>query len=308
MSTLLIDLDPCVYRCGFASEKHSYHLVFRTNAAGMDEYVFHPTKDGGAGDQMKAWVAAMAGVEGFELLDKTMIVTPEPVAFALEATKFQIESIIKEVGAKDVKAYLSGSGNYRYGVAKQRPYKGNRDAAIRPVHYEAIRAYLQEYWGAIVIDKIEADDEISIRARGIHGVVIATIDKDLDQIPGMHYNYMKKVKYDIDETEAELFFYQQALSGDSTDNIPGCYKVGNVKAQKIVNDAFSKVGEFGDVWSAVVDTYALSKEREGCPYADGDSGAVALETARLVKLQEYEGQLWNPPDVADELVTEALYV
>ena len=309
MTVLLVDADPVCYRAGFAAEKHSYHLVYCTDKSDLQEIKFSPTDKASAGDQMKAWIDTFQDDDLLEILDKTKIVTPMPLAFALEATRTQIQSIIKECGADHVRLFLSGKANYRYAVAKQRPYKGNR-VADKPVHYDAIREYLSEFWNAELVNKIEADDKLSILAReaGAEGhTILATIDKDLDQIPGKHYNYMKQVFYDVDPVEAELFFYQQCLSGDPTDNIPGCYKVGNVGAQKIVYDAFGEAQEFGDVWSAVLNTYALSKEREGCPYAERDSRDVALETARLVKLQEYDGQLWTPPGEPLETVGEALY-
>lgn len=308
MSTLLIDGDPIVYRSGFAAEAHSYHLVYSVNGGEPEERQFSPLKDVSAGDAMKAWIATFDEGE-FELLDKTKVVRAEPVAFALEATKTQIEAIIQECEAKNVRLFLSGSNNYRYAIAKQRPYKGNR-TADRPVHYDAIRKYLSEFWGAELVNKIEADDKLSILSRSAKAgarTIIATIDKDLDQIPGPHYNYMKKVWYDVDPIEADLFFYQQCLSGDLTDNIPGCYKIGGVKAQKIVYDAFAETDSLGEVWSAVVNAYTLSKERAGCPYAERDSRDVALETARLVKLQEYDDQLWTPPGSPLETVTEELY-
>ena len=65
---------------------------------------------------------------------------------------------------------------------------------------------MTDTWGAEVIDGWEADDEVGIRARQLaaDGVefCIATIDKDLDQIPGLHYDYRQHVFYDIDEEYA----------------------------------------------------------------------------------------------------------
>lgn len=313
---LLIDADPVVYRCGFAAETHSYNLVWET-AASTSQHIqrFEPSEEQSAGDLMKAWVKKMEDTDGFTILDKEKTVAAQPVANALEATKAQMESIISECGVKNVQTYLSRGTNYRYAIARQRPYKGNR-TADKPVHYNAIREYLSQFWGAEVVDKIEADDKLSILARreDLRGrSIVATIDKDLDQIPGPHYNYMKKVFYDITDDEAELFFYQQCLSGDTTDNIPGCYKIGGVKAEKIVNDLYAAAKDYsekfdwGIIWNGVEQQYKLSQEKAGCPYADQDYKAVALETARLVRLQEYDGQLWMPPGVPDEIVTEELY-
>jgi hypothetical protein len=306
--TLLIDADPVVYRCGFAAETHSYHLVYEDAEGITHEIHFDPADDVTAGARMKAWLEA-TGDGVVEVLDKTMIVTPQPVAFALEAAKTQMESIIEACGAANVKIFLSGDTNYRYALAKQRPYKGNR-VADKPVHYGAIREYLSKFWGAETVDKIEADDQLSILARRPEAkgrAIVATIDKDLDQIPGSHYNYMKQVHYEVAPQEADLFFYQQCISGDATDNIPGCFKLGAVKAQRIVYDAYAEREQLDDVWQSVLRAYAESVERVGCPYAGQDTAAIALETARLVKLQEYPNQLWTPPGAPIEYVSEALY-
>jgi hypothetical protein len=108
---------------------------------------------------------------------------------------------------------------------------------------------------------------------------------------------MKRVHYSISKNEAIRFFYCQALAGDPTDGIPGCYKIAMARAEKIINPL---VGDELSLWTAVLNEYALSQNKSGCPYALMDFHDVALETARLVKLQEYPNQLWNPPGVPDE--------
>src|SRR5258708_10815565 len=88
---------------------------------------------------------------------------------------------------------------------------------------------------------IEADDAVSIFAHNHYEsglqelLVIATIDKDLDQIPGNHYNYMHKVFYAITPAEAEQFFVYQILAGDPTDNVVGVWRCGESAATKIAN-------------------------------------------------------------------------
>lgn len=123
--------------------------------------------------------------------------------------------------------------------------------------------------------------------------IIATIDKDLDQIPGWHYNYLKQVHYVQSAADARAFFFQQCLSGDATDGIPGCWKIGETKAIAFLGK-WSGHSD-GAIWEAIVREYAYSQKVAGCPYVGGDPAAVALETARLVYLQQKEGELWNPP-------------
>lgn len=65
---------------------------------------------------------------------------------------------------------------------------------------------------------------------------ILTIDKDLDMIPGWHYNWVKDSKYNVDASNATYNFYHQILVGDKgTDNIPGCPGIGEVKAAKLLH-------------------------------------------------------------------------
>ena len=226
----------------------------------------------------------------------------EPLAHALRAVNFQIEHIVRVVEKKYVdfdttRLFLSGSENYRSAVATIRPYKGNRDPLHKPVHYTAIRAFLADRWGAETSSGNEADDEVSIAARKDDGRrhIVATIDKDLDQIPGVHYDYLRKVWYVVTHHAAERFFWIQCLAGDSIDNIPGCYRIGMAKATKLVDLALT---EGVDVWQMILNTYESSMKKPGCPYTSRKPTEVALETARLVKLQEFAGQVWEAPATA----------
>ena len=64
-------------------------------------------------------------------------------------------------------------------------------------------------------------------------------DKDLDQIPGRHYNWTTGEAYQVSAREGLTFFFQQILSGDSTDNIPGLTGTGPVKAKKMLEKCVS---------------------------------------------------------------------
>ena len=307
---------------------------------------FAPRDGKTAGAQMREWIAKYPH---WTVVDKEHIVIPEPVEHALEAVRTQLYSIEKEcrdhygVDTFDsIELILSGPGNYREALATVFPYKGNRDPDHKPHWYQQIRNYLTGEWGARVVSGREADDECSILARRHLGeerpYVVATIDKDLDQIPGEHYNYMKQVFYAQSESDAERFFLEQCVSGDATDGIPGCYKSGPVRASKLVQSLldgspvprYSSGIHSGDsnttalrrksaakdntlgrttqlvagIWDGIVAAYAKSQLLPGCPYVGRDPAAVALETARLVKLQEYEGQLWRPDGPPHDLLPE----
>ena len=309
---VVIDADPIVYRCGFAAEHTSWHLVYETPNCEVEEIEFSGTDEQSAGEQMRAWLALNPHVV---VLDKSRVVTPDPVSYALRATNVQIDSIMAECEQRykepgRMVMYISGAGgSYRDKIATVRPYKGNRDPSHKPVHYHAIRDHLRTRYNSYITSGIEADDAVSIFAHqllstGGESFVVATIDKDLDQIPGNHYNYMTKTFYAITQDEAERWFIYQLLAGDITDNIVGIWKCGEKQATAILGNLRigerrrdAKAGE-GAVsphwWPAVLAAYRDSQSRPNCPYASRDPEAIAIEMAQLVKLQEYPGQLWHP--------------
>lgn len=304
---LIVDSDPIVYRCGFAAESSEYHLVYEEADGHVGEIHFSPGGKETAGAKMKAWLVEHPA---YTILEKEHVVIPGTEENALEAVRTQIYSIEKEVrdhyGVDEfskISVILSGPGNYRDRLATIAPYKGNRDPSHKPYWYQSIRNYLTGTWGALVVAGREADDECSILARADakNGTAfcVATIDKDLDQIPGNHYNYMKQVFYAQSESDAERFFWLQCLTGDITDGIPGCYRTGPAKAGFVLSNLARR-----DAWPIIVRAYRDSQQKKGCPYVDRDPAAVALEQAQLVKLQEYPGQLWMPPPGPDKILPE----
>lgn len=287
---LLIDADPIVYRVGFANETRNYGAVAEDALGNLYDGFFEPSEKKTALANLNFWLEE----NDLTLVDRWPVVHAGPISHVLHSVRMQVESIQAETGATSTSIILSGPGNFREGVAKQRPYKGNRDPDHKPAHYQNIRDYLVSQYGARVVHGREADDEVSILARRA-AAVVATIDKDLDQIPGEHYDYLKKVSYTVTEEEAERWFWVQALAGDMTDNIPGCYRIGGTKAAEFVDLARAKPVSDNDMWELVKFHYTLSTKVKGCPYTAEQAEAVALETARLVYMQREPWELWTPP-------------
>lgn len=325
---VIIDADPIVYRSGFAAETTGYRLVAEDAEGALFEAEFWPKLDEKgeritAGDQMKAWLKH----ECLDVVEKERLVKVEPLSHCLHLVAQQFESIrdavCNKLGVKAeqlrLRVLLTGPGNFREELAKQRPYKGNRDLSHKPEHYQAIRDYLHEVWSAEIIHGHEADDEASIaawaqlEAANAAGYVVCTVDKDLDQVPGLHYDYAKRVFYDVDMLSGEMRFWEQCVSGDPTDNIPGCYKTAGVGAERLVRDLVSTAikadtdeeGWRKLVWDGIVKHYEASQLIAGCPYLDQKAEDVALETARLVYMQQRPGELWNPPGVGHGKIGEA---
>jgi DNA polymerase I len=149
-------------------------------------------------------------------------------------TKLVNEIVYQELQCDDYKAYITGKGNYRNDIAVTEPYKGNRKDAKKPVHYEAIRKHLQRL-GAELVEGQEADDAVAIEATKTGGWIVS-IDKDLDQVAGWHYNFVKREEYYVTEEEGLRNLFTQVLTGDRIDNIVGLKGIGPVKAQKLLQD------------------------------------------------------------------------
>ena len=180
----------------------------------------------------------------------------------------------------EYQVYLTGRGNFRFDIAKSYEYKGNRKDGTKPIWLHDVREHMVKKWNAIVSEGEEADDLIAIEAtRYGPDTIVASIDKDMMQIPCRHYNFGRDEWYTVDDWDGLQFFYKQILTGDSADNIIGLYRVGPAKASKMLEGCETE----DDLWDAVLKAY------------DGDIERV-VENARLLWLRRREEELWQPPD------------
>lgn len=178
----------------------------------------------------------------------------EPLSYTLHSVKQTLESILDVFEPSDkTRVLLQGSGNYRNQVATIQPYKGNRDPSKRPQYFDEIREYLIEYKGAELVHGKETDDELATTqwANKDRSTCIVTIDKDLDCVPGWHYNYVKQEMYYVDLATANKKFWLQVLTGDSTDNIQGIPKVGPKTAEKTLEG----ITDWSEMHNAVLKAY-----------------------------------------------------
>lgn len=132
-----------------------------------------------------------------------------------------INRIIDETASDSYTCFLTGGGNFRFGLYPE--YKANRKDMAKPKHWACLREHIVSNWGATVTDGHEADDAMGIaQYQAVFGdTIICSIDKDMLMIPGDHYNFVKKELRFIQEPEATRWLYYQAIMGDKVDNIPG---------------------------------------------------------------------------------------
>jgi 5'-3' exonuclease len=140
---------------------------------------------------------------------------------------------LEVTNADDWRLLFTGPDNFRFGIATEQPYKGNRVDFAKPYHWGTVNDYIFHKYGRKVVTCVgfEADDFMAFhreRDEPDKEYYICTRDKDLNTCPGYHYrwecgeNQPEKLPYWITPFEAQEFFLTQCLMGDSTDNIPGC--------------------------------------------------------------------------------------
>lgn len=234
---LLVDGDIPVYRMGWAVQKtHYQHKVTGEFFDGIKK--------------AKEYLKEMhAGIE-WDLVDWEVNEEIEPWSNC----KFLIDSfmstLMRNTAADSYEVYLSPSETFRHRLATVRPYKGTRRPP--PRYKDKNREYLIQRYGAEVAVDIEADDMLGMNQT--EDTCIASIDKDLLQIPGHHYDVVKETSVCVDLLEADNMFFAQLLAGDSTDNIVGIPGIGMKKAMGIV-DMFE-----GDHYGLVEEINTLYEE------------------------------------------------
>lgn len=166
--------------------------------------------------------------------------------------------------------------NFRKNAAQTKPYKANR-AEEKPVHFDNLRAYMLTAFDVVVSNGCEADDMIGIelaKAGDKLDVICCTRDKDLRQVPGMHFGWPcgKQPQYgpkrvsalgELELSEVNTlkgcgrkFFWAQMVTGDTVDNIPGLKRGGPVLAYKTL----AHLNTEAEMLQAVCDLY---RERHG---------------------------------------------
>jgi DNA polymerase-1 len=201
-----------------------------------------------------------------------------------------VESLKKRFNTEAVVMCISDKANFRHEVFPD--YKKERDnpMSYAPLLKSYLRNKMLSEYESFMIPGLEADDVLGILMttggfKKGHQKYILTIDKDLDTVPGWHYNLDRKEVYNVSTEQADAKFYLQCLMGDRVDDIPGCPGYGEKTAEKALKGV-------ADPWPVIVKCY----EKKGLTYAD------ALTTARLVRIlhnKDWNNQtkkpiLWSP--------------
>lgn len=267
----VVDGDIVAYSCGFAVEETSYLT---------SDHLVHATLT-----QAKAHCA----VEGLKPDTIVSTTETEPLAHALRLVSNLVDKIQRATSADEIKIFFSDSYNYRDKIATIKPYKGNR-TRNKPLHFDKIVKYIHDkydtHFDYLYAGGIEADDKLGIYQSLLSPIegesVICTIDKDLDMIPGWHYNWRKDKLYETTPEESLKLFYLQLLTGDPVDNIQGIPGVGKKKAE----DLLRGITDEETMYWLVLCAYASVFEKPM---------PILIENARLLWILQSPLEYWEPP-------------
>ena len=264
----LIDGDVFVYQCGFAAEKKHYSICLPNGEEIKADDGRHANK------LMKEYG------EGAERIVEHEV---RPLSHALQNVRTKLERTLEATRASTFELFLTGEGNFRETLVDD--YKANREGMPKPVHYAKMKEYMINKLAATTILWQEADDAMAIEQMTAHyPTTICTIDKDLKMIPGDHYNFDTDEKFSVTPLDGIRFFYTQLITGDSTDNISGLYKVTDRKCKKEFLEPIQVMEDELSMWEYVKSVYA-----------DDITEEDLIIKGQLLWMRRAEEQMWRPP-------------
>lgn len=209
-----------------------------------------------------------------------------------------IEKMRARSGAENVVVHMTAPGCHkgeRYLIATVKPYQGQRSGSRRPKNHGYLQDWLMQYTGDAFKVKNwksrEADDGIAVcayhasRQEKPGYIVIATADKDMRMLPGLHIDWkthklVRVMPGDFEvygdaegDKPAKLYgskwFWMQMLMGDAADNIPGlpkycttdskgkdCLKpMGEKTAEKFLERVNCNAAAFAEVYGLYQEYY-----------------------------------------------------
>jgi DNA polymerase-1 len=212
------------------------------------------------------------------------------IGAAKDGIDFFHEMLLEDTGTTEAIYCFSSEPGFRYDVLPT--YKYNRKGVERPDMLPELREHIEQNYKTKTKPRLEADDVMGVLSTIAPGkYVIATIDKDLKQIPGMHYRWATQWKdaemFEVSEEEADLYFYRQVLMGDPTDGYKGCPGIGPKRSSKVLKDVTD-----GKYWEAIVEAY----ESKGFTEEDA---LVQARVARILRKDDWDfdnncHKLWTP--------------
>lgn len=184
--------------------------------------------------------------------------------------------------------------NFRKFVAVTQKYKGKRVKTIPPRLIENAKKHLVSNYGAGVAIYCESEDHclIGANAVGFSNAIVACIDKDLYQVPGVTFlNYNTGEISSYTQEQAHYNLWRQIALGDSTDGIAGVPGIG--KSAKFFSEVLDKANP--ECYSRLVaGLYKDCSKWTTAQYPDGHSYEYFMEQCRLIYLLREPAEVWTP--------------
>lgn len=251
---VLIDADTLLYRIGFLS------------LPGPGDYVLAVLK----------------------LFEKTMNESVE----AAKAAGLNTSTVVHHL------FFTSRGVPYRASFDSEAVYKEHRKKAAKPKYVSEMQQAIEiAYKNNIRIlpsGDGEADDLIAMFAYDIRQCkrdtyIVCGCDKDLKQIPGIHFNYITGKVYAITKEEANRWFFQQLLMGDVADNVPGLKGIGPKKSNYILGTATG----VENLWDLTLSAYNTHYAAQGL--TEDEIADIIYERANKLWLKKTLDDVWTPP-------------
>lgn len=189
----------------------------------------------------------------------------------------ELNKMSEVLGSDDYLLCFSSQTNFRKDINPD--YKSGRKKTRKPLGYASFVQFLCEVFPSVTRDGLEADDCLGILATQPDNVgkcIVVSDDKDLKTIPCKLYRPHAEERLEIDEAEADKWFYTQTLTGDSTDGYSGCPTIGAKRAENILGTR--------PAWSLVEAAYI----KQGLTRED------AIMQARMARILRWSD--WNHKD------------
>ena len=296
---LLIDADILAYRAASATDGRQYVITYEYEGQTITRYEKYKKQ----ADKIREEI-----LKG-DVNDVSIVATyePEPWSHAVKVMDDLIEDIYTGLepymeGTPKPIFYYSRGGSFRERECKS--YKSNRKGIRRPHHLEGLKDRLRDHYDAVSRDgEFEADDLMAMEATKLERegtpFIICTIDKDLKQIPGSHYNFVKREYSTVSEVEGLRSLYKQILNGDTADGIIGLKGVGPKTAEKLIGNLSSEWMMYGVCIREYFNKVGRQIDKEGIFETDEELGERCISlirtAARLLYLVRDEGKWWDAP-------------
>ena len=295
-AVLILDADSIAYKAAAANETKSIKTTHKEK--GTVEYW-----DNRTAFRKELELNRYDSEEMYTIEDQQ---DPRHMSYAQNLVTEMIKGYCLRSGISNTEIYISGKDNFRDKIPLPLKYKGKREDTIRPVQLKALRAWMVQELGAIVVDGMEVDDMSSIRAyQGVQAgqkVVQCTVDKDALQCTGWLFNPDKdSAPYAISgfgelhregtkvKGTGRMWLYFQSLYGDATDCYHGSTlwkmqdskrKFGEVAAYNILKDCKNDK----EAWEALYKQYIMWYPSPVTYIAEADGNEYTKDAVDILQM------------------------